>query len=138
MRELNNSPPNINDWSRNVPRQPKTKAQSLPKIKATKTEILRIEEQLEVLNQAVQDQEIISAAAKEVVTKAIFKRSQFAERLKKWKAAAINTSLIEARSELAELASLEKDDPSIATKIVVHKRKCDDLSSKYQALRDTP
>jgi WD40 repeat protein len=116
----------------------KDKGAKLTKIKATKTEILRIEEQLEVLNQAVQDQETISAAAKEVVTKAIFKRSQFAERLKKWQAAAINTSLIQARSELAELASLEKDDPSIATKIVVHKRKCDDLSSKYQALRDTP
>ena len=116
----------------------KDKGTKLAKIKATKTEIVRIEKQLEVLNKAVQDQEAISAAAKQVVTEAIVKRSQFAERLKKWKAAAINTSLIEARSELAELALLEKDDPSIATKIVAHQRKCDDLSSKYQALRITP
>ncbi|MDA7658844.1 hypothetical protein N8620_01935, partial [Akkermansiaceae bacterium] len=76
----------------------KDKGAKLAKIKAANTEILMIEKQLEVLNKTVQDQEKISAAAKEVIIKAMVKRSQFAERLKKWKAASINTSLIQARS----------------------------------------
>jgi hypothetical protein len=55
------------------------------------------------------------------------KRSQIADASRKWKAASINTSLIQARSELAALSSLNKDDPSIAPKIIVHQKKCDDL-----------
>ena len=62
-------------------------------------------------------------------------RSQFAGRLKKWKAASINTSLIKARSELAALDSLNKDDPSNEPKIIAHQKKCDDLSLRYQAAK---
>ena len=94
-----------------------------------------LEKQLEVLNKTVQDQEKISAAAKEVITKAMVKRSQFARRLKKWKAASINTSLIQARSELAALASLNQDDPSTAPKFIAHQKKYDDLSLRYQAAK---
>ena len=113
----------------------KDKGAKLAKIKAANTEILMIEKQLEVLNKTVQDQEKISAAAKEVITKAMVKRSQFAERLKKWKAASINTSLIQARSELAALASLNQDDPSTAPKFIAHQKKYDDLSLRYQAAK---
>ena len=113
----------------------KDKGAKLAKIKAANTEILMIEKQLEVLNKTVQDQEKISAAAKEVITKAMVKRSQFAERLKKWKAASINTSLIQARSELAALASLNQDDPSTAPEFIAHQKKYDDLSLRYQAAK---
>ena len=113
----------------------KDKGAKLAKIKAANTEILMIEKQLEVLNKTVQDQEKISAAAKEVITKAMVKRSQFAERLKKWKAASINTSLIQARSELAALASLNQDDPSTAPKFIAQQKKYDDLSLRYQAAK---
>ncbi|MDA7643086.1 hypothetical protein N8665_02155 [Akkermansiaceae bacterium] len=113
----------------------KDKGAKLAKIKAANTEILMIEKQLEVLNKTVQDQEKISAAAKEVIIKAMVKRSQFAERLKKWKAASINTSLIQARSELAALASLNQDDPSTAPKFIAQQKKYDDLSLRYQAAK---
>ena len=113
----------------------KDKGAKLAKIKAANTEILMIEKQLEVLNKTVQDQEKISAAAKEVITKAMVKRSQFAGRLKKWKAASINTSLIQARSELAALASLNQDDPSTAPKFIAQQKKYDDLSLRYQAAK---
>ena len=111
------------------------KGAKLAKIKAANTEILMIEKQLEVLNKTVQDQEKISAAAKEVLTKAMVKRSQFARRLKKWKAASINTSLIQARSELAALASLNQDDPSTALKFIAHQKRYDDLSLRYKAAK---
>ena len=113
----------------------KDKGAKLAKMKATQTEILKIEKQLQALRKTVQDKEQISAAAKEEVTKTMAKRSQFAGRLKTWQAASINTSLIQARSELAELASLNNEDPSIASKIVAHQKKCDDLYSKYQAAK---
>jgi chromosome segregation ATPase len=113
----------------------KDKEVKLAKIQGANTEILTIEKQLEVLNKTVQDQEKISAAEKEVVTKTMVKRSQLAGRLRKWKAASINTTLIKARSELAVLASLNKDDPSNESKIIAHQKKCDDLSLRYQAAK---
>jgi chromosome segregation ATPase len=113
----------------------KDKDAKLAKIQGANTEILTIEKQLEVLNKTVQDHEKISAAEKEVVTKTLVKRSQLAGRLKKWKAASINTTLIKARSELAVLASLNKDDPSNESKIIAHRKKCDDLSLRYQAAK---
>ena len=113
----------------------KDKGAKLAKIKATNAKILMIEKQLEVLNKTIQDQEKISVAAKEVITEAMVKRSQIAGHLKKWKAASINTSLIQARSELAALSSLNEDDPSIVPKIIVHQKKCDDLFLRYQAAK---
>ena len=113
----------------------KDKDAKLAKIQGANTEILTIEKQLEVLNKTVQDHEKISAAEKEVVTKTLVKRSQLAGRLKKWKAASINTTLIKARSELAVLASLNKDDPSNESKIIAHRKKCDGLSLRYQAAK---
>ena len=113
----------------------KDKGAKLAKIKATNAKILTIEKQLEVLNKTVQDQEKISVAAKEVITEAMVKRSQIAGRLKKWKAASINKSLIQARSELEALSSFNKDDPSIVPKIIAHQKKCDDLSLRYQAAK---
>ena len=103
---------------------------NLAKMKATQSKILRIEKQVQLLKKAAQDQEKILIAAQKELTNTMDKRSKFAERLKKWKAAAVNTRLIQTR---LELASIDKDDPAVASKIVELQRKCDDLALKYQA-----
>ncbi|MDA7529283.1 hypothetical protein N8552_00610 [bacterium] len=105
---------------------------NLAKMKATQSKILRIEKQVQLLKKAAQDQEKILIAAQKELTNTMDKRSKFAERLKKWKTAAVNTRLIETR---LELASIDKDDPAVASKIVELQRKCDDLALKYQAAK---
>ena len=105
---------------------------NLAKMKATQSKILRIGKQVQLLKKAAQDQERILITAQKELTNTMDKRSKFAERLKRWKAAAVNTSLIQARSELA---SMDKDDPAVASKFVAHQRKCDDLALKYQAAK---
>ena len=105
---------------------------NLAKMKATQSKILRIEKQVRLLKKAAQDQEKILIAAQKELTNTMDKRSKFAERLKKWKTAAVNTRLIETR---LELASIDKDDPAVASKIVELQRKCDDLALKYQAAK---
>jgi hypothetical protein len=105
---------------------------NLAKMKATQSKILRIEKQVQLLKKTAQDQEKILIAAQKELTNTMDKRSKFAERLKKWKTAAVNTRLIETR---LELASIDKDDPAVASKIVELQRKCDDLALKYQAAK---
>ena len=105
---------------------------NLAKMKATQSKILRIEKQVQLLKKTAQDQEKILIAAQKELTNTMDKRSKFAERLKKWKTAAVNTRLIETR---LELASIDKDDPTVASKIVELQRKCDDLALKYQAAK---
>ena len=105
---------------------------NLAKMKATQSKILRIGKQVQLLKKAAQDQEKILIAAQKELTNTMDKRSKFAERLKKWKTAAVNTRLIETR---LELASIDKDDPAVASKIVELQRKCDDLALKYQAAK---
>lgn len=105
---------------------------NLAKMKATQSKILTIEKQVQLLKKAAQDQEKILIAAQKELTNTMDKRSKFAEHLKKWKAAAVNTRLIQAR---LELASIDKDDPAVASKIVELQRKCDDLALKYQAAK---
>ena len=105
---------------------------NLAKIKATQSKILRIEKQFQLLKKAAQGQEKILIAAQKELTNTMDKRSKFAERLKKWKAAAVNTRFIQTQ---LELASIDKDDPAVASKIVELQRKCDDLALKYQAAK---
>ncbi len=105
---------------------------NLAKMKTTQSKILRIEKQVQLLKKAAQDQEKILIAAQKELTNTMDKRSKSAERLKKWKTAAVNTRLIQTR---LELASIDKDDPAVASKIVELQRKCDDLALKYQAAK---
>lgn len=112
------------------------KEAKLAKIKESQNRILEIQKQLQALRKTAQDSEKKSAAAKDAVERAMAQRSQFTGRLKKWQAATINTDLIQARSDLTSLILLEKDDLSTAPKIIVQKKKIDDLSSKYQAAKN--
>lgn len=113
----------------------KDKDARLAEMKAKQARIPEVQKQLQPLRKAIQDKEKISQAAKDELGAATAKESQFAARLKKWQAATINTSLIQARAELADLVLLKDEDPSVAPKIAAQQKKCEDLAVQYQAAK---
>jgi predicted secreted hydrolase len=104
-------------------------------MKAKQARIPQVQKQLQPLRKANSEKEKRSQAAKDELGAATAKESQFAARLKKWQAAAINTTLIQARAELADLVLLKDEDPSVASKIAAQQKKCADLAVQYQAAK---
>lgn len=113
----------------------KERTAKLTEMKAKQTKILEIQKQLQPQRNVIQDKEKIAKTAKDELTKISSKGSQFAGRLKKWNAAAINTNLIQAHSDLSELILMKEEDQSVPPKIVAQQRKCDELAAKYQAAK---
>ena len=113
----------------------KDKDTKIAEMKAKQAKLPGIQGQLQPLRKVIQDKEKVAKAAKVELAKATASQSKFTDRLKKWEAAAINTDLLQAREELAELILLKDEDPSVAPKIGDHKKKCDELASKYQAAK---
>jgi WD40 repeat protein len=113
----------------------KDKDARLAEMKAKQARIPEIQKQLQPLREAIQDKEKKSQAAEDELGAATAKESQFAARLKKWQAAAINTSLIQARAELADLVLLKDEDPSVAPKIAAQQKECEDLAVQYEAAK---
>ena len=113
----------------------KDKDTKIAEMKAKQARVPGIQKQLQPLRKVIQDKEKVAKTAKDELAKAIASQSEFTDRLKKWQAAAINTDLLQAQEELAELILLKDEDPSVAPKIVDHKKKCDELAAKYQAAK---
>ena len=113
----------------------KDKDTKIAEMKAKQARVPGIQKQLQPLRKVIQDKEKVAKTAKDELAKAIASQSEFTDRLKKWQAAAINTDLLQAQEELAELILLKDEDPSVAPKIIDHKKKCDELAAKYQAAK---
>ncbi len=104
-------------------------------MKAKQARITQVQKQLQALRKAISEKEKRSEAAKHELGAATAKESQFAARLKKWQAAAIHATLIQAQAELADLVLLKDEDPSVASKLAAQQKKCADLEVQYQAAK---
>ncbi len=114
----------------------KNREAKLATMKAKKAEVPVLSKQIDPLRKVIQEKEKLAQAASAEMAKVSGPDQQYAAKVKKWKAAAINTQLIQTREQLISLTAQKEEDPKLAPKIAETQKRHDTLLAQYQTAKN--